>query len=85
METQVCEEVKESQDCRVHQQEEQSTLAGAEPPAPLTRELHSSTLEELEGHLGSTKEEQQTISVYQMIQTISSTRVECKDVVLLVE
>ena len=85
METKVCEELKESQDCRAHQQEEQSTLAGAVPPAPLTRELHSSTPAELEGHTISTKEEQQTISVYQMILTISSTRVECKDVVLLVE
>ena len=67
------------------QQEEQSTLAGAVPPAPLTRELHSSTLAELQGHIGTTKEEEQTICVYQMILTISSTRVECKDVVLLVE
>ena len=85
METQVCKEVKERQDCRAHQQEEQSTLAGAVPPAPLTRELHSSTLAELEGRIGTTKEEQQTICVYQMILTISSTRVECKDIVLLVE
>ena len=85
METKVCEEFKERQDCRAHQQEEQSTLAGAVPPAPLTRELHSSTLAELEGHAMTTKEEEQIISVYQMIQTISSTRVECKDVVLLVE
>ena len=85
METQVCEEVKESQDCRVNKQEEQSTLAGAVPPAPLTRELHSSTLEELEGHAMTTKEEQQTICVYQMILTISSTRVECKDLVILLE
>ena len=83
METKVCEELKERQDCRIHQQEEQSTLAGAVPPAPLTRELHSSTLEELEGCVGTTKEEQQTICVYQMIQTISSTRVECKDGALL--
>ena len=85
METQVCEEVKERQDCRVHQQEEQSTLAGAVPPAPLTRELHSSTLEELEGHAMPTQEEEQTICVYQMIQTISSTRVECKALAILVE
>ena len=85
METQVCEEVKERQVCRVHQQEEQSTLAGAVPPAPLTRELHSSTLEELEGRVWTTKEEQQTISVYQMILTISSTRVECKALAILVE
>ena len=85
METQVCEEVKERQDCRVHQQEEQSTLAGGVPPAPLTRELHSSTLEELEGLIGRTVEEQQTICVCQMILTISSTRVECKDLAMLVE
>ena len=85
METQVCKELKERQDCRVHQQEEQSTLAGAVPPALLTRELHSSTLEELEGHPYSTQEELQTFCVYQMILTISSTRVECKDIVLLVE
>ena len=85
METQVCEEVKERQDCRVHQQEEQSTLAGAVPPAPLTRELHSSTLAELEGHAMITQEEQQTICVYQTIPTISSTRVECKDLAILVE
>ena len=31
----------------------------------------------------TTKEEQQTICVYQMILTISSTRVECKDGALL--
>ena len=83
METQVCKEFRERQDCRVHQQEEQSTLAGAVSPAPLTWELHSSTLEELEGHAGTTKEGQQTISVYQMILTISSTRVECKDGAML--
>ena len=84
MESQVCKEVKESQDCRVHQQEEQSTLAGAVPPAPLTRELHSSTLAELERHAMTTKEEEQIISVCQMIQTISSTRVECRATVILV-
>ena len=67
------------------QQEEQSTLAGAVPPAPLTRELHSSTLVELERHLQHTKEEQQTICVCQMILTISSTRVECKALAILVE
>ena len=43
METQVCKDFKERQDCRVHQQEEQSTLAGAVSPAPLTRELLSSS------------------------------------------
>ena len=85
METQDCEELKERQDCRVHQQEEQSTLAGAVPPAPLSRKLHSSTLAELERHAMITKEEQQTISVYQMILTISSTTVECKDLAMLVE
>ena len=84
-ENKVCKDFMESQDCRVHQQEEQSTLAGAVPPAPLSRELHSSTLEELERHVGSTEEEQQTISVYQMIQTISSTRVECRALAILLE
>ena len=54
MESQVCKGFKERQDCRIHQQEEQSTLTGAVPPAPLTRELHSSTLEELERHPYST-------------------------------
>ena len=83
METQVCEEVKERQDCRVHQQEEQSTLAGAVPPAPLTRELHSSTLEELERHPMTPKEEQQTISVYQIILTICHMRVVCREQVIL--
>ena len=85
MGTQVCEEVKESQDCRAHQQEEQSTLAGAEPPAPLTREHIYSTLVELVGHHMSIKEEEQTLCVYLMILTISSTRVECKDTAVLVE
>ena len=65
--------------------EEQSTLARAVPPAPLTRELHSSTLEELEGIIIRTVEEQQTICVCQMILTISSTRVECKNLAILVE
>ena len=65
--------------------EEQSTLAGAVPPAPLTRELHSSTLAELEGLIIGTVEEQQTICVCQMILTISSTRVECKNLAILVE
>ena len=77
VETQVFRELKESQDCRAHQQE-QSTLAGAAPPAPLTRELSSSMLAELEEHPVLTKEEQQTLSVYQMIQTISNIRVEYK-------
>ena len=52
-ETQVCQEVEENQECRAHQQEEQSTLAGAGIPAPLARELSSSMLAELEGHLRS--------------------------------
>ena len=58
----VCEAVKESHGCTVQQNvEEQSTLAGAVPPAPLTRELHSSTLAELEGlPLSGTVEELQT-------------------------
>ena len=84
-EAQVCEDLKGSQDCRVHQQEEQSTLAGAAPPAPLTRELHSSTLAELEGLIIRTVEELQTFCVYQMILTISSISVECKDRAMLVE
>ena len=68
----------------LHQQEEQSTLAGVAPPAPLSRELTSSTLVEPVGHLTPIKEEQQTICVYQMILTISSTRVVCKHMVILV-
>ena len=39
--------------CRVHQQEEQSTLAGVGPPALLARELSSSMLVELGRHLGT--------------------------------
>ena len=83
METQDCVETKESQDCRVHQQEEPSTLAGAVPPAPQTRELHSSTLAKLERHPYSTKEEEQTICVYQMIQTICRMEVVCREAALL--
>ena len=83
METKVCKEFRERQDCRVHQQEEQSTLAGAVPPAPLTRGLHSSTLAELERHPMTTKEEQQTICVYQMILTISHMSVVCREKVIL--
>ena len=48
-ETQEWVELRESQDCRAHQQEELSTLAGAGPPAPLTRELSSSMPAELGG------------------------------------
>ena len=81
-ETQVC---RESQDYRVHQEEEQSTLAGVGPPAPLTRELSSSMLAELVGHTITTKEEQQITCVYQMILTISSTRVEYKGEPIFVE
>ena len=77
--------LKESQDCRAHKQEEQSTLAGAGPPAPLARELSFSMPAELEGHLGSIQEEQQTICVYQMILTISSTRLEYRELLALVE
>ena len=69
--------------CRVHQQEEPSTLAGAVPPAPLTKELHSSTLEELQGHPYSTVEELQIICVYQMILTISHMSVVCREKVTL--
>ena len=66
---QVFKVVKERQECRdcrdcweskAHQQEEQSTLAGAGPPAPLTRELSYSMPAELQGHLSSSKEEWQT-------------------------
>ena len=84
METKVCKEFRERQDCRVHQEEEeQSTLAGAVPPAPLTRELHSSTLAELEGHPYRSLEEEQIICVYQMIQTISHMSVVCRATAML--
>ena len=81
-ETQV---LRESQECRAHQQEEQSTLAGVGPPAPLARELSFSMPAELEGHLISIREEQQTMCVYQMILTISSTRLEYRELLALVE
>ena len=81
-EAQVC---RVSQDYRAHQEEEQSTLAGVGPPAPLARELSSSMPAELVGHPGSIREEQQTICVYQMILTISSIRLEYRELLALVE
>ena len=78
METQVYVELKENLDCRVHQEEELSTLAGAGQPAPLTKELSCSILGELGGLAGSKMGEQPTFFVYQMIQTIFHMRVEYK-------
>ena len=78
LETQVYVELKENQDCRVHQEEELSTLAGAGQPAPLTKELIYSTLGELGGLTGMKKGEQPTFFVCQMIQTIFHMRVEYK-------
>ena len=84
-ETEEAQECRVSQDCMVHQQEEQSTLAGVGPPAPLARELSSSMLAELEGHLESFQEEQQTICAFQTILTVSITRVDYRELVILVE
>ena len=84
-EIQVCKEIKGSKEYRAHQQEEQSTLAGVGPPAPLAMELSSSMLGELGVHLFNRVEDQQSMCVYQMILTIFSIRVEYRDIHILVE
>ena len=55
--------LKVNKDHRDQLQEESSILAGVEQPAPLTRVHNSYMLVELEGHAGTMKEEQPTISV----------------------
>ena len=52
---------------RVHQEEAQSTLAGGEPPVPVTREPHWSTQDELEELHLLNKVEELTFSAYLMI------------------
>ena len=49
VETLVCLDLKGNGEPRAHQQEGQCTSAGGTPPVPVTRELNSSTLEELQG------------------------------------
>ena len=71
VETLVCLGLKGNGEPRAHQQEGQCTSAGGGPPVPVTRELNSSTLEELVGHIAITKAEQQTIFVCLMIQITS--------------
>ena len=82
VETLVCLGLKENRDHRAQPQEESSTLAGVGQPAPPPRVPSSYMLVELEGLTGSSQEEQPTISACQMIQTISNTRVECRDSVM---
>ena len=78
METPACLGLKGNREPRVHQQEGPPTFAGGGQSAPVTRELSSSTLEELEGLTVYTQEELLTTSACQMIQITSSTRVEFK-------
>lgn len=61
---------------RVHQVEEPPTLAGEEPPAPLSRVLNWYMLAGQGGLHKNTKEELQTTSVFQIIPTTSHTRLE---------
>ena len=85
VETLVCVGLKEYRDYRAHPQDVPPTLAGVGQPAPPPRAPSSYMLVELEGHTISTQEEQPTISVCQMIQTISNTRVELVPLALLLE
>ena len=78
VETPACLGLKANREPRAHQQEGPPTFAGGGQSVPVTRELSWSTLEELEGLAGITKEELLTTSACQMIQITSSTRVEFK-------
>ena len=78
VETQACVVLKENRDHRDQSQEESSTLVGEGQPVPLARVQSSYILVELEGLAGTTQEEEPTISVCLMIQTISNTLVEYK-------
>ena len=68
---------KDNKEPKDHQQEGPPTFAGEGQPVH-AMELSYSTLEEQEGLTLATVEEQPTISVCQMIQIISNTRVEFK-------
>ena len=59
--------------------EEQLTLAGVGPPAPLVMELSLSMLAELVGHLSHIQGERQISYVYQRILTIFSSREKYKE------
>ena len=85
LETQVYVELKENLDCRVHQEEELSTLAGAGQPAPLTKELNCSILGKLGGHTIVKEVEQPITCAFQMILTTFSMRVECKAIGMWLE
>ena len=78
VEAPACLGLKGNREPRAHQQEGPPTFAGGGQSAPVTRELSWSTLEELEGLAGITKEELLTTSACQMIQITSSTKVEFK-------
>ena len=85
METLVCLGLKGNGEPRAHQQEGQCTSAGGTPPVPVTRELNSSTLEELQGIAMITKEEEQTISVCQMTLNTCNTAMGFKEGVICME
>ena len=85
VETTVSLDLKGNREPRAHQQEGQCTSAGGGPPVPVTRELNSSTLEELQGVAMIPKEEEQTISVCQMILNTCNMAMEFKDIVICME
>ena len=78
VETLVCMGIKEYRDHQAHPQEESPTLAGVGQTAPPPRAPSSYMLVELQRLLGANMEEVLTISVCQMILTISNTIVEWK-------
>ena len=82
VETPDCLGLKDNGEPRDHQQEGPPTFAGEGQPVQVAMELSYSTLEEQEELTINTVEEQPTISVCQMIQIISNTRVEFKAVVM---
>ena len=85
VETLVCLGLKGNGEPRAHQQEGQCTSAGGGSPVPVTRELNSSTLEELQGVAILTKEEEQTISVCQMILNTCNMAMGIKHIVISME
>ena len=85
VETLVCLGLKGYREPRAHQQEGQCTSAGGGPPVPVTRELNSSTLEELQGVSIIPKEEEQTISVCQMSLNTCNMAMGFKDIVICME
>ena len=78
MKTPACLDPKDHREPRAHQQEGQCMSAGGGPPVPLASKQSWSTLADLEGATMIIMEEQQILSVCQIIQNTCSMTVHSK-------